>query len=360
MKVVEVVPSLITGGGEKFVIDLSNSLARAGHDCTLLSMYDPSEDDRLRVYVEDGVHTASLGKRPGADLRCMLRLARYIRTQKPDVVHVHLAAIMYVFVAALFCRRVKFFATIHSEARREAGTGISKWVRKILFGCGLVTPVTISEESEKSFERFYGFDAVMIPNGSSDYILNDKALQEFEGYRNGVDLLFFHAGRIHGVKNQVMLVDAFEQVLQRGVNARLLIAGRVEDRSIFAAMAPHFSDKIVYVGEQTDIRALMSVADAFCLSSTMEGMPITIIEAFSVGCVPVVTPVGGCLNMVESGTNGFISKDLTSESYAQALCDFATLTKEQRAVLKERCLSDFRAHYSIDMTTKRYLNIWQK
>lgn len=355
MKILEIIPNLATGGGEKFVIDLSNAFVDAGHDCSIVTMYDRSDEDVLSCYIKEGVQTFSLGKRPGADFRCMFRILRHVRKQKPEVVHAHLAAIMYLLLAAIFCRRVKFFATIHSEASREAGAGLSKLIRKFLFKAKLVTPVTISDESEKSFERFYGFSTHMIPNGCSDYIPCEEVSSQFKACREGVDYLFIHAGRIHKVKNQLMLVEAFDKMVQQGVNARLLIAGRVEDTALFEQIKPYLSDKIVYIGEQPNIRAIMSVADAFCLSSVMEGMPITIIEAFSVGCVPIVTPVGGCVNMIENGVNGFISNAVDTHSYTNALLNFTALTSDNRLSLQNNCSDEFASKYSISRTTTDYL-----
>ncbi len=358
MNIIEIIPNLATGGGEKFVIDLSNAFVDAGHDCTIVTMYDRSDEDVLTCYIKEGVKTFSLGKRPGADFRCMFRILRHIRNHKPGVVHAHLAAIMYILPAAILCRKVKFFATIHSDASGEAGAGLSKWIRKFLFKTKLVTPITISEESEKSFERFYGFHTHMIPNGCSNYIPCIEISNLFKTYRENVDYLFIHAGRIQRVKNQLMLVEAFEKMIQQGVNGRLLIAGRIEDKALFEQMKPYLSDRIVYIGEQPNIRAIMSVADAFCLSSVMEGMPITIIEAFSVGCIPIVTPVGGCINMLENGVNGYISSSSNLNDYTKSLMTFATTSINDLQKISNNGIETFKNNYSISQTAKRYLELF--
>lgn len=358
MKIMEIIPHLQTGGGEKIVVDLSNEFADVGHECSIVTLYEPSKDDVLRRYINDNVMTATLNKRPGADFCCMFRMVKYINKYKPDIVHVHLAAIMYVLIAAICCRKVKFFATLHSEASREAGSGISKWIRIFLFRFKIVTPITISEESEKSFEEFYGFPSKMIPNGSSIYIPKTEETSKYEKYRDSVDYLFLHAGRIHKVKNQLMLVEAFERILHRGINARLLIAGRVDDESVFNQLKSHFSERIVYIGEQSDVRAIMSISNAFCLSSKMEGMPITIIEAMSVGCPTICTPVGGCINMIENGVNGFISQDVNAESYELKIKEFCELDKTKLSRIKERCVTEFKTKYSIANTASLYLNLF--
>lgn len=356
MKILEVIPSLGSGGGEKFVIDLSNSFAKQGHECTILTLYDSLDSDILRPYIQSDVCVASIGKKSGLDVKCLVNFCKYVYEHKPDVVHVHLGAILYVSLAAILYRKVKYFATLHSEARREAGTGISKFMRQILFKLRLVVPVTISPESEKSFENFYKKPAIMITNGCAGYDVNET--NRFKQYRYNVDYLFFHAGRIHSVKNQIMLVKVFKEILDCGVNGRLLIAGRVEDTSVYSQIEPYLSDRILYIGEQPDVRAIMSVSDAFCLSSMMEGMPITIIEAMSVGCVPIVTPVGGCRDMIVDGQNGFISTDVSESSYREAFQRFLLSTRELKNHIKENCLQDYNEKYSINRTSSEYINLF--
>ena len=358
MKILELIPTLGTGGAEKFVIDLSNDFVRKGCNCSIVTLYNPTEDEPLRQYIDGAINMDSLGKCPGADLNCMFRVARYVSRMAPDVVHVHSAAIMYILIAAICMRNIKYFATLHSEAKREAGKGLPRWIRLILFKLGLVTPITISEESEKSFEKFYGYSTNMIHNGCVPYVINHETNSHLRMYRNNVDYLFIHVGRIHGVKNQLMLVESFKRIVEKGVNARLLIAGRAEDKNIFEQLKSYFTERIVYIGEQTDIRALMSVSDAFCLSSTMEGMPITIIEAMSVGCIPIVTPVGGCKDMIIDGKNGFISTDVSEIAYQEALLRFLSTPHEAIKDIKNNCIQDYEKKYSINHTSSEYINLF--
>lgn len=358
MKIIEVIPHLQTGGGEKFVVDLTNAFADQGHDCILVTLYDPREDDLLRSYIQDNVACRSLRKKPGADLGCMFRLAALIRREKPDVVHVHLEAVKYILLSAVTYQKCAYFATLHSEAEREAGHGYSKFVRKFMFGRGLVMPVTISAESELSFERFYHFPAEMIENGCAPY--ERSVDDELKKYRAGADMLFVHAGRIHNVKNQLMLVRAFSGLVDEGYDIRLLILGRITDQKLYEAIRAYESDRIVYLGEQEDTRAFLSVADCFCLSSIMEGMPITVIEAFSVGCIPIVTPVGGCIDMIRDGINGFISASVTVEAYGDAIRRCIDAGPEGRDSIRRAASECFEKHYSIGNTAQRYLNLFNR
>lgn len=357
MTIVEIIPHLYTGGGEKFVVDFSNELVRLGHSCTIVTLYGPTKEELFRSKISSDVRQISLQKTKGIDLRCMLSLVKYIYQNKPEVVHVHLNAITYIVLSAIFCKSSKFVATIHSEAKREAGSWLNRIIRKFLFNLHLVTPVTISQESELSFEKFYSLEPKLIYNGSSRYIKKNPNKWQF--LRKDVDLLFFHAGRIQSVKNQIMLVRAFNYVIKNGAKIRLVLAGRVMDPDIYSEIKKYESDNIVYLGEIGDIRDVMHISDGFCLSSNIEGMPITIIEAFSVGCIPICTPVGGCVNMITPYENGYLSRDVSEEAYVEAIQAFISTSSEERAIMKQNAMREFNEKYSIETTVKSYLKVFQ-
>ena len=356
MKILQIIPLLGTGGAEKFTIDLSNELANLGHEVVLVTLFDNNNNSTLESYVDTTkVKRISLHKKFGFDPKCFINIVKLIRKEKPNVVHAHVGAIKYITLAATIYRNCKYVATIHSEAKREAGSGIEQWSRKYMFKLGLMLPVTISDESELSFKKYYGFNGNMIPNGCSSYTPYGLDLQK---YKEGIDLLFVHAGRLQKVKNQITMVKAFKRLLDEGLRAKLLIMGRKEDLEVYDSLQPFFNKGIEYIGEQKDCRSFMNIADAFCLSSSMEGMPITIIEAFSVGCVPIVTPVGGCVNMVQDGINGFIANGISVDDYYSAIKRFISLNSIQKKELKKNAIDTLNNKYSIAMCANKYIELY--
>lgn len=357
MKILQIIPLLSSGGAEKFTIDLSNELARLGNEVILVTLFDKNEMSSLESYVDTkNVGRQSLHKRPGFDIKCYINILNLIRKEKPDVVHAHVGAIKYLALAAVIYRKCKYVATIHSEARREAGRGIELMSRKCLFKLRLMIPVTISDDSELSFENFYGFCGNMIPNGCSLY--DSRAIDSQNNDKKDLDFLFVHAGRLQKVKNQISLVKAFKHLLDDGEKVKLLIMGRKEDPEVYDSISPYLGNGIEYIGEQKDCRFFMSAADAFCLSSSMEGMPITVIEAFSVGCVPIVTPVGGCVNLVQDGVNGIIAKGIHEDDYYEALRKFLSLSSTDRKKMKSNAIKTFSQKYSITTSAKKYIELY--
>lgn len=356
MKILEITPNLHCGGAEKLVVDLTNELSARGNECTIVTLFDLDTLDIFKSLINDGIKFHSLGKRLGFDLKCLYHLYKFINEEKPDIVHAHTGGITYLILAVLLHRNAKYFATIHSDAKAEAGGGLHKIIRKFLFKFKIVTPITISEESESSFKNFYGQSGHLITNGCSKYSNTD--IIDKEKFRKDVDFLFVHVGSIQPVKNQLTLIKVFCRLLKEGKRVRLIFLGRIADKNIYNSLEPYFSENIVYIGEKQNPRDYMNICDAYCMTSLWEGMPISIIEAFSVGCIPITTPVGGCINMIEDGVNGILAENTSEQAIYDALLKFMELDSSTKTKMSENALKSFKSHYSIEKTAFEYLNLF--
>lgn len=178
----------------------------------------------------------------------------------------------------------------------------------------------------------------------------------------GVKTIVAERNDPHGV-NKYWIMEQFEKLVYRlakeGYNVKLLHYGRFNDESISKELRLLKSENIEICGETDNPQEVLLNADALCMSSLMEGMPMTIIEAFSVGCPIISTPVGGCSNMVQDGENGILSEGTDEDSYYRALCRFMTLSKEERKDMRKKALDSFEK-YDIRTTADNYFNLFKE
>ena len=85
---------------------------------------------------------------------------------------------------------------------------------------------------------------------------------------------------------------------------------------------------------------------------------MTIIEAFSVGCPVITTPVGGCINMVVDGYNGFISATTNDEDYYNTICRFLNMTTDEYQQMRANAFSSF-AKFDISEVANNYLKVFK-
>ena len=347
------------GGIEAMICGLVNEMAKV-HDVTLCTIFEPKKDDVFEKKLSSSVHRISLGKKiPGFSIKEVFDIYRCIRKGHYDVVHIHGFFYYYALAVFLLHKRVKFVYTIHSDAAKENATWDKRFIRikKYAFQKDYIHPVTISKESKRSFTAYYGLDSTLIYNGIPDYTYDTK-VRKLTAYRfTDKTRVFLHPGRITEAKNQIVLVKVFNRLISEE-DVVLLIAGQKQDMQIWSELEPYLNERIIYLGERSDVRDLLAESDAFCLPSIWEGMPVTLLEALSVGCIPICSPVGGIPEVITNGENGFLSSDSSEEAYYKALKSFVSCTNIEVMDMKQKCLKTFDK-FRISEVVKKYIEVYK-
>ena len=360
MKILHIHPSMGGGGIEAMICALVNEMSKR-NDVTLCTIYSPKKNDVFEQKLSASVHRISLGKnKEGFSVKEIFKIYNVIRNGNYDVVHIHGFFYYYALAVYLLHKRVKFVYTIHSDAYRESAIWDRRFMllKKQAFNRRYVHPITISKESKRSFSEFYGLDSTLIYNGIPDYTY-DTNVDRLKDYRfTEKTRIFLHPGRITEAKNQVVLVKSFNRLIKDGYDVVLLIAGQKQDMQIWTEIEPYLNDRIIYLGERNDVRNLLSEADAFCLPSIWEGMPVTLLEALSVGCIPICSPVGGIPEVINNGENGFLSSDSSEETYYKALKSFVFCTDIEIKDMKQNCLKTFD-NFRISEVAKKYIEVYK-
>ncbi len=116
-----------------------------------------------------------------------------------------------------------------------------------------------------------------------------------------------HVGSLIERKGWQLAVAAVRELAGAGCKVRLLLAGGGEGASQAQALAAAHPGLIEYLGLVANAReTVMPQLDALVLMSLHEGLPMSIIEAMSVGLPVIATGVGGIPEVVEDGRNGLI------------------------------------------------------
>lgn len=359
MKILEVVPNLQAGGAETFVVNLSNTLAQNKDvEVTILTLYPPEESEFLRKKIISRVNVINLEKHNGIDLKLPFEIMRLIKRGKYDIAHFHVQAIIYCFLSCLFIRRTRYFATIHNDAFKES-CGLHRLVRKILFKAGLCRAITISEDSDKSFKKLYRTGASMINNGvvRSHKNINESILKQFN--LDGKDLLFVNVASFMPNKNQLSIARAANKLINEGNNIKVLFLGKIWDENYYKEVLKETSNKVFVVGEVSNPIDYMSLANFFILPSVYEGMPISLLEAMSVDCIPIVTPVGGCRNVIQDGVNGLICPTPDVDDVYVTMKRAILMGEKNKSRIKAQIKKDFE-NYTIDKCTDLHIKLFEK
>jgi glycosyltransferase involved in cell wall biosynthesis len=151
-----------------------------------------------------------------------------------------------------------------------------------------------------------------------------------------------------GVDQLIRAVAALPEDL---AHTRLAIAGAPalvpENGARLRALAAELlGDRAIFLGPRDDVPDLLRAADALVLASSLEGLPLSILEAQSCGTPVVAYPTAGIPEVVTDGVTGLLARPDDPDHLAQRIAALlhdpalrATLSEQGRArVLRESTL----------------------
>jgi glycosyltransferase involved in cell wall biosynthesis len=148
-------------------------------------------------------------------------------------------------------------------------------------------------------------------------------------------LTFLFCGQMIRRKGVDLLLGAFDRLVARGLNVRLLLVGREAELPQFlVGVSPEARSRIVYEGFQPPdcLPTYFARADVFVLPSRYDGWGVVVNQALGAG-LPVISSqaVGAGLDLVEENVNGlrFTAGDL--EGLQHAMQTFARNPQLARA-----------------------------
>ena len=291
-----------------------------------------SEDKRLNVYGDkEGVktHYLELTRKitPLKDLVAVFKLVKYLRKEKPQIVHSHTPKAGIVGMLSAYIARVPIrLHTVAGLPLMEAG-GIKRKVlnvvEKLTYACA--TKVYPNSQGLKDFiveEKLTSTAKIkIIGNGSSNgidttyfdptrYSVNDSSVLKESLNIPSEDFVFIFVGRLVGDKGINELVKAFVSISNSHDTVSLLLVGPLETEldPLDSITLKHINEhpKIIATGYQTDVRPYFAASNALVFPSYREGFPNVVLQAAAMELPCVVSNINGCNEIIENGMNGLI------------------------------------------------------
>ncbi len=361
LKIVQVIYALIQGGAEKFVVDLSNKLSEK-HEVYVITLRG-SSSDLFKNQLNDSVNYINFPIDDGFQLKDIYRLNKFIDKLDPDIIHTHLQVVFYFLLRNIFSKKNVIFHTIHNDASFDGTIKYQFLIRKFFYKKKMIIPITISSESKTSYEKYYKLNnSELIYNGCSKPIKTEnfnEIKKQIDSLKfNSDDLVFIHLSRFaENQKQHSVLINAFNRIRSNFNNVILIIIGQGYETKEAEFLKEIARESIYFLGEKNNVGDYLYLSDVICLSSRFEGLPISLLEAISCGCIPICTPVGGIKDIIQEEKTGYLSSDISEESYYQALKKYL---KNPNKIRKNELIEYFAENYSIEKCSNQHEKIYLK
>lgn len=289
------------------------------------------------------------------------RLHRRVRKWNPDVVIVHSLAFPWqiILLRLQLGRRTRILVQDHKERpghflRQALQRVADRFVEAYLF--------TYVEQAEPWLERkviAHPGKVKQLFEGSSDFHLEDpNEARKKTGV--GPGLTYLWVGRLISFKDPLTVLRAFLRFLEGGQKGDLYMIFQTTDLLDKIKMLlnehPEVASAVHLVG-QVDHDELVhwyNSADFFILGSHDEATNISLCEAMSCGCVPIVTDIPAFREMTGHGNIGLLFPAGDEERLLKVLGES---TRLDLASEKQKVLNQFRNELSFDAIAGRLIKI---
>jgi len=291
-----------------------------------------SDESRLqKVGDKEGVKTycVEMSRKitPFEDLKSLWKLYKFLRKEKPLIVHTHTPKAGTVGMMASCLAGIPY--RIHTVAglplivARGSKRKLLNFVEKITYKCATsVWPNSYALKDIIIKEKLCSPEKLkVIANGSSngintkyfDPVVYTTEYKEQLKRKLGInqeDFVFVFVGRLVSDKGINELVEVFDRLRINYMDIKLLLVGPEEKEldplSERTLSAIDNNKGIISVGYQSDVRPYFAISDALVFPSYREGFPNVVMQAGAMGLPAIVTDINGCNEIIINHKNGTI------------------------------------------------------
>ncbi len=293
---------------------------------------------------------------PG-DIRCYRSLRKILKEIHPDLLHAHSSKAGVIGRFAAFSENIPSLFTAHGWAFTE-GVGalqriygfVAEYVMAHI-GDGII--------SVSNYDYHLANGMGIRGKFSNDVIINCvEPVSTVKNYPPDGIFTLLNVGRMTNQKNQKLLIKALS-IVDRDFQLNIVGAGVLKSDLERLASELGIADKVNFIEAQSDISKWYLEAHLFILSSIYEGLPLSVIEAMSVGVPVISTNVSGVSEAVVDGKTGF----LVPRNDYSSLAEKITMVIDDRALLlklSQNSIARYQEKFTLDIMCTKTSEVYER
>jgi glycosyltransferase involved in cell wall biosynthesis len=304
----------------------------------------------------EGVETSFVGLRSRADLVGIARAYRLWRLQ-PDVV------VTSSVDAQMIGHLVATRARAPHVTLEHGGPGLPRalhrrlLVRAVAPRVACAVAVSRTQVGELVRLGFRGERIAVIPNGIPEPA--PQRAREAVRAELGVgcdDVLVLLVATLRPEKRAGLFVEVVRRAHAQEPRLRGAVAGGGPQLAHVRSLAAASGGIVSVLGERDDVADLMAAADVVCLTSAVEGLPVTALEAMALSRPLLASRVGGLADAVADGSTGMLVAPEDVAGFADALVALAKAPERRRA-MGEAARRAYLERYTLSSMLDRYVDL---
>ncbi len=320
----------VGGGGGRIAQDIAEKLAQRGHEIVIITSHLkglPKEeilDGGIKVIrvpsLRKEAFRAGFLTMSAYILSAFWAGSRLINIWRPDAIHVHFAVPTGVLAWALSkLNKIPYLLTAHlGDVPGGAPEKTGKWFKWVFpftkaIWRDAAKVVAVSEFTRHLALKHYPVEIEVIHNG-----VDIKALNPGEIKIQSPPRITF-AGRLMKQKNPIQIINTLAKLKDLEWDYVLLGDGPLRAEVEEEIAKYNLQDRFTLLGWVTpeDVIDWFGKSDILFMPSLTEGLPVVGVQALAMGLAMVVSNIGGFVDLVDEGKNGFLIDD--KDKYEEVL-----------------------------------------
>lgn len=369
IKIFYLITELERGGAETLLLDLCLHMPKDKFDVSI--GYLRGQGLLADEFRNNGIPVESFKLSSRLDLIGLLKIVRFLREHKFDIMHTHLIdADIYGFLAAKFAGVKVIVSTKHNpdDFRKTQSPAIlldsfiANHTHKIIAVSCAVRDFLIKYQKIKPEKIEVIYNGIDIEKFTPK---KEKQQAKIALNLKPENFIIGCIARFNAQKGHKYLIEAIPNIIANIHDVHFIFAGigPLSDTIRKQAEMLKILDKITFLGLRTDIAAILNAMDIFVLPSLWEGLGIVLLEAQAAGVPVVASKVDGIMEVVQDNKTGVLVLPEDSEQIAQAIISLIKhpdMAKSYGMTGRQYVTQNF----SIEQMTKKieslYLNIQEQ
>lgn len=234
------------------------------------------------------------------------QIKKAIKEFKPDLIHAH--DMRATLVSAMVSANLPVVSHIHCNAKGNNKLS----VRSVLYYLSSIRCKHIIWVSKSSYEN-YCFHRQLSRKSTILYnvIDEDDLRQRSKSCDNQICSDVVYVGRLAEEKDPIRLISILRLVVDALPDVKVAIvgSGEMEGQTKAECHRLGLDGNVSFTGFVPNPSGILKSSKVMVMTSIMEGTPMSILEAQALGIPVVSTPVGGIVDVITDGENGFLSDE---------------------------------------------------
>ena len=349
MTIIHITTSLVIGGGEQVVHDLSK---KSNHSHKTIVFSITNENGLEQKFIDNNIEFYFLGVTSFKNKSLLIALKRFreiVSKLEDTVFHCHQFHGGLFGVIYNICYKTRpIIFTLHSNkvpsVFKRFGLFFTKPFRHI--------DVIFSKTSKK----WYLNNTKIIPNGVdfSTYF-NNKDEETIE--KTNITFKFLFLGRLSKEKNPLFLITVAKFLLFNNFSKftiDIVGDGPMRETLIEQIQLNNLSDYFEFHGFQINVLKHLNQSHCLILTSIREGMPLVLLEAAAVKLPIIATPVGSIPDYFNNSNANIVELNNFGSTMFRVVNNYTAATKKAE-LLHEEIINQF----DINIIYKQYYQAYK-